>query len=134
MITLKGKGVCGGIAFGKLELVVKSTSRIVKTTVNDTEKELKRFFRAKDEASESLKELYEKAVNEVGEENAMIFEIHKMMLDDKDYIDSVTANIKTQKMNAECAVAQTSDSFSEMFSSMEDSYMRARATRHLSWM
>ncbi len=127
MITIKGKGVCGGIAFGKLELITKSTSRIVKTTVQDTEKEIERFFKAKDEASNNLKELYEKAINEVGEENAMIFDIHKMMLDDKDYIDSIVANIKTQKMNAECAVAQTSDNFSEMFASMQDSYMRARA-------
>lgn len=71
--------------------------------------------------------MYEKALNEVGEENAMIFDIHRMMLDDGDYLDSVKSQIYTQKLNSESAVAITADNFAEMFSSMDDSYMQARA-------
>ena len=127
MIVIKGKGVCGGVAFGKLELLIKDTNPVMRIRVDDPQKEVKRFEYAVDRALSQLKRLYEKAVAEVGEENAMIFEIHKMMLEDRDYLDSVISNITTQKLNAESAVAITSDSFAEMFSAMEDSYMQARA-------
>ena len=80
------------------------------------------------ENTEQLKELYQKALDTIGEENAMIFDIHLMMLDDQDYLDSIKANINEQKLNAESAVANTADNFAEMFSSMDDSYMQARAT------
>lgn len=127
MIIIKGKGVCGGVAFGKLELLMKDTNPVMRIRVDDPQKEVKRFEYAVDRALSQLKRLYEKATAEVGEENAMIFEIHKMMLEDRDYLDSVISNITTQKLNAESAVAITSDSFAEMFSTMDDSYMQARA-------
>lgn len=128
MITIKGQGVCGGVAFGKIELLKKASSIIQRTRVSDTEAEIGRFEMARKKASEQLKELYEKALSEVGEENAMIFDIHLMMLDDADYIDSIKLNIKSQKLNAESAVAITADNFAEMFAGMDDSYMQARAT------
>ncbi len=128
MITINGKGVCGGVAFGKIKLYVKDANPVLRVRVGDTSKEIKRFEYAVDRASNQLKRLYEKAVGEVGEENAMIFDIHKMMLEDRDFLDSVISNITTQKLNAESAVAITADSFAEMFSSMDDSYMQARAS------
>ena len=127
MITIQGQGVCGGIAFGRLELLKKSAGPITRTHIKDIPAELERFEQARKKASEQLLALYEKARNEVGEENAMIFDIHRMMLEDLDYLDSIKANIAEQKLNAESAVAMTSDTFSEMFSSMSDSYMQARA-------
>ena len=127
MIIIKGKGVCGGVAFGKLEILKKSAGTVRRTHINDTEAEWKRFEEAHAEAKEQLKQLYDKALNEVGEENAMIFEIHQMMLDDADYLDSIKMNITEQKLNSESAVAITSDNFAEMFASMDDSYMQARA-------
>lgn len=127
MLTLKGQGVCGGVAFGKLELLKKASNLVQRTHVEDTEKEKERFEKARKTASEQLKSLYEKALNEVGEENAMIFDIHQMMLEDQDYLDSVNSHISDQKLNAESAVAITADNFAEMFASMDDSYMQARA-------
>ncbi len=127
MIVIKGQGVCGGIAFGKIELLKKEASIIQRTRVSDTDAEIKRFETARKKASEQLKELYEKAISEVGEENAMIFDIHLLMLEDEDYIDSIKLNIKNQQLNAESAVAMTADNFSEMFTAMDDSYMQARA-------
>lgn len=127
MITIKGQGVCGGVAFGKIELLKKASSMIQRVKVTDTESEVERFERARKKASEQLKELYEKALSEVGEENAMIFDIHLMMLEDTDYIDSIKLNIKSQNLNAESAVAMTQDNFAEMFTAMDDSYMQARA-------
>ena len=127
MITIQGQGVCGGIAFGRLELLKKSAKPVTRTHIQNVQEELKRFEAARQKASEQLLHLYEKAHSEVGEENAMIFDIHRMMLEDLDYLDSIKTNITEQKLNAESAVAITSDTFSEMFSSMSDSYMQARA-------
>ena len=128
MRIIKGQGVCGGVAFGKLEIIKKNFKTIKKSRVENTKKELERFEKAKEKATEQLKELYQKALDTIGEENAMIFDIHLMMLDDQDYLDSIKANINGQKLNAESAVANTADNFAEMFSSMDDSYMQARAT------
>lgn len=127
MITIKGKGVCGGIAFGKIELLKKASSLIQREKVADIDKEVERFENARKKTAKQLDELYEKALSEVGEENAMIFDIHRMMLEDVDYLDSIKMNIKGQKLNAESAVAITADNFAEMFTSMDDSYMQARA-------
>jgi len=127
MIILKGQGVCGGIAFGKIELLKKSSNQVVRTHISDTKKELERFEDAKEKARTQLDELYQKALSEVGEDNAMIFDIHKMMLEDIDYLSSIRSNITDQKLNAESAVAICADNFSEMFTSMDDSYMQARA-------
>ena len=127
MIILKGQGVCGGIAFGKIELLKKSSNQVIRTHITDTDKELKRFEAAKEKARRQLDELYEKAISEVGEDNAMIFDIHKMMLEDIDYLSSIRSGITDQKLNAESAVALSADNFSEMFTSMDDSYMQARA-------
>lgn len=127
MKIIKGQGVCGGIAFGKLELIKKNQNRIHRSRVENVQEEIKRFDDAKNKASEQLQSLYEKALGEVGEENAMIFDIHRLMLEDADYLNSVRSHIETQKLNAESAVAMTSDSFAEMFASMNDGYMQARA-------
>lgn len=127
MITIQGQGVCGGVAFGRLTLLKQTAKPVARTHVKDSQKELKRFEDARNQASKQLKILYEKARNEVGEDNAMIFDIHGMMLQDPDYLDSIRAHITEQNLNAESAVALTADTFSEMFSSMDDSYMQARA-------
>lgn len=127
MITIKGKAVCSGIAFGKLELIKNKSNVVQRVRIDDTKKEIERFEKALTKAQKELEDLYKKALSEVGEENAMIFEIHQMMLKDEDYLDSVKSNIIDQKLNAESAVATTADNFAEMFSSMDDSYMQARA-------
>lgn len=127
MNILKGKGVCGGIAFGKLEIFKKDEPTIYRTRIKDTSAEIKRLEEALEKAEKDLKDLYKKALEEVGEDNAMIFDIHLMMLSDADYLESIKQNILNQKINAETAVAMTSDTFSKMFSSMEDSYMKERA-------
>lgn len=127
MIIIKGQGVCGGIAFGKLKLMKKKLNVIQRSHVEDTAAEFARFEKARDAAKEQLHALYEKALSEVGEENAMIFEIHQMMLDDLDYVESIQAIITNQKLNAETAVANTADTMADMFAAMDDSYMQARA-------
>ena len=127
MITIHGQGVCGGVAFGKLRLLKKAENRVQRVHVDDPEKEWKRFEEARTKADLQLKELYIKARSEVGEGNAMIFDIHRMMLGDLDYLDSIRATIQEQHLNAESAVATTADTFSEMFAAMDDSYMQARA-------
>ena len=127
MVICKGKSVCGGIAIGKIHLMVKAEKRIVRHSIEDTEKEVIRFEDARAVAKQQLSELYGKAVAEVGEANAAIFEIHRMMLDDDDYVDSVRNIITEQRVNAEYAVGVTADNFAEMFSSMDDAYMKERA-------
>ncbi len=127
MIVIKGQGVCGGIAFGKLEQIRKSEQLVHRTRIDDTDAETKRFDEAVQKAILQLDTLYEKALSEVGEENAMIFDIHRMMLTDKDYLESIRSHITERFINAESAVAMTSDTFAEMFSGMSDSYMQARA-------
>lgn len=127
MTVLKGKGVFGGIAFGKISIYNRKECAIKRYRVEDTDAEIKRYEDAKNIAIVQLKSLYEKALQEVGESNAMIFQIHQMMLEDLDYCESITSIIKNQNVNAEYAVGTTADNFSEMFSSMDDSYMRERA-------
>ena len=128
MITIKGQGVCGGVAFGKLYMLKKSANIVKREKIENVQDELERFENARRDTVKQLESLYNKALAEVGEENAMIFEIHQMMLDDADYLQSVRSIIETQKLNAETAVAITADNFAEMFSSMDDSYMQARAS------
>lgn len=127
MLAIKGQGVCGGVAFGKLELLKKELKVVQRSHVEDPDAEIARFEAAKEKAKEQLKALYDKALTEVGEENAMIFDIHQMMLDDLDYVESIHGIISTQKLNAETAVANTADTMADMFASMDDSYMQARA-------
>ena len=126
-MKLEGKSVFGGIAIGKCKVYGKKESLVKRNKVVDTASEIKRFSQAKEQAKVQLAQLYEKALKEVGEANAMIFEVHQMMLDDLDYVESVTNMISTQGINAEFAVAATGDNFAEMFAAMDDDYMRERA-------
>lgn len=126
-MILEGKSVFGGIAIGKLSVYGKKDNQVKRTKINDTKAEVARFTSAREKAKEQLSVLYEKALKEVGEVNAMIFEVHKMMLDDLDYIESITNMIQSQGVNAEFATATTGDNFAGMFSAMEDEYMRERA-------
>lgn len=127
MITLQGKGVFGGIAIGKISFFTREERKIKRIRIEDTKNEIERYTAAKDAAGEELGKIYEKALQEVGESNAQIFEIHRMMLEDQDYNDSVANIITTQEVNAEYAVAITSDNFSQMFASIDDDYMKERA-------
>lgn len=122
-----GKGVYGAIAMGKISVFQKQDTLIQRTSVKDTEAEKARVEAAKAAAAEQLQAIYEKALKEVGETNAQIFEIHMMMLEDDDYNESIQNIIDTQKVNAEYAVSITADNFAEMFSAMDDAYMQARA-------
>jgi len=126
-MILEGKSVFGGIAIGKLSVYGKKDNQVKRTKIEDTEAEVTRFTSAREKAKEQLTVLYDKALKEVGEVNAMIFEVHKMMLDDLDYIESITNMIRSQEVNAEFATATTGDNFAGMFSAMEDEYMRERA-------
>ncbi len=127
MIVFTGKGVFGGIAIGKIAVYGKKEQKVKRQRVEDTQAEIARFEQAKNQAIEQLGKLYEKALHEVGEANAMIFQIHQMMLEDPDYCDSITNIIGTQSVNAEFAVATTADNFAQMFTSMDDAYMKERA-------
>ncbi len=127
MKTYQGKGVYGAVAVGKISLFKKADAEVKRVRVDDTDAEKTRFEQAKSLAVEQLQEIYEKALREVGEANAAIFEIHQMMLDDDDYNDSINNIIESQNVNAEYAVAVTADNFAEMFASMDDAYMKARA-------
>ncbi|MDE7194966.1 MAG: phosphoenolpyruvate--protein phosphotransferase [Oscillospiraceae bacterium] len=122
-----GKGVYGAVAVGRISVFKKRDAEVKRVRVEDKEAEKRRYEQAKSTASDQLGEIYEKALKEVGEANAAIFEIHQMMLDDDDYNDSVTNIIDNQGVNAEYAVAVTADNFAEMFSAMDDAYMKARA-------
>ena len=127
MITISGKSVFGGVSIGKLLFYQRNNKVIKRTHIDDVDAEWKRFQEAKDTAVDQLKGLYEKALADVGEANAMIFEIHQMMLEDLDYLESIENIIRTQEVNAEFAVATTADNFSQMFASMDDAYMQGRA-------
>lgn len=127
MITLTGKTVCGGVAFGKVYVFSREESTIKRHHIDNSDKEIERFEQARLQASDELGDLYTKALDEVGEENAMIFQIHQMMLEDDDYLESIKNIIADQSINAETAVAQTCDNFVQMFESMDDSYMRERS-------
>lgn len=127
MVVYSGKSVFGGIAIGKICVYAKEDSQVKRERIEDPEAEIKRYHEAKDVAIEQLGVLYEKALKEVGEDGAGVFEAHQMMLDDGDYIDSVENIIRTQSVNAEYAVAQTGDQMAQMFLDMEDEYFRGRA-------
>ena len=127
MVVYSGKSVFGGIAIGKICVYAKENSQVKRERIEDPEAEIKRYHEAKDVAIEQLGVLYEKALKEVGEDGAGVFEAHQMMLDDGDYIDSVENIIRTQSVNAEYAVAQTGDQMAQMFLDMEDEYFRGRA-------
>ncbi|MBE5900159.1 MAG: phosphoenolpyruvate--protein phosphotransferase [Lachnospiraceae bacterium] len=128
MIVLEGKAVFEGIAIGKLFVYKKKEQTVKREKVQDAAAEIKRYEAAKDLAIEQLQALHEKAVKEVGEAGAEIFEAHQFMVDDGDYIDSVKNIIETENVNAEYAVAQTGDIFHNMFLEMEDEYFKGRAT------
>ncbi len=127
MITLNGKSVYGGIAIGKILFYKKKGKSVKRRHIENAEAEKKRFQSARTDAKEELKQLYIRALEDMGEANAMIFETHEIMLDDMDYIESVENMIETQKINAEYAVASTSDNFAKMFEAMDDPYMQGRA-------
>lgn len=127
MLTLKGKSVFSGISIGPLALFHRNTISTAVRPIEDIDAEIARFQKAREEAIGQLKDLYVKAVDKVGEEQAAVFEVHQMMLDDDDYIEGIETKIRDEKMNAEAAVDQTAQEFAEMFRSMEDAYMQARA-------
>ncbi len=127
MTTLKGKGVYGAIALGRISVFTRREASVKRTHIEDIEAEKARLEKAKEKATEQLRIIYEKALKEVGEANAQIFEIHQMMIEDEDYNESIASIIETQSVNAEYAVAVTADNFSEMFASMDDAYMQARS-------
>ena len=127
MITLQGKGVFGGIAIGEISFFKRDSGIVQRKKVEDPQAEIQRFEDAKAEAIRELGELYDKAVSEVGESNAMLFQTHQFMLEDLDYVEAITNMIQTQSVNAEYAVSVTGDNFSQMFASMDDDYMRERA-------
>ena len=127
MNVYQGKSVFGGIAIGHLCVYKKGEQQVTRQKIEDAEAEVKRFQDAKEAAQAQLGELYDKAVKEVGEANAAIFEMHQMLLEDEDYQDSVENIIRTQQVNAEYATAVTSDHFSSMFAEMDDDYMKERA-------
>lgn len=127
MTTLKGKGVYGAIALGRISVFTRREASVKRTHIEDIEAEKARLTKAKEKATEQLRAIYEKALKDVGEANAQIFEIHQMMIEDEDYNESIESIIETQSVNAEYAVAVTADNFSEMFASMDDAYMQARS-------
>lgn len=124
---IEGKSAFSGIAIGPIRELTRKNKVVRRNHVDDADAELRRFGSAKEQAIGELGRLYEKALAQVGEENAAIFEVHQMMLEDEDYCDSVHNIITAQQVNAEYAVASTGDNFSEMFASMDDEYMKARA-------
>lgn len=127
MITLSGKSVFGGIAIGKISFYKRNEIIIKRSRIEDTDAEIRRFEEAKAQALAELQQLHDKAVDDVGEANAMIFEIHQMMLEDLDYVESIVNMITTQEVNAEYAVGTTADNFAAMFAAMDDAYMQGRA-------
>lgn len=127
MECVKGKSVYKGVALGKIAVLRKNDDMVKRTKTDDPEKEIQRVAQAREQSGAQLEKLYEKAVKEVGEASAAIFEVHQMLLEDDDYNESIENIIRTNMVNAEYAVAVTGDNFSEMFASMDDDYMRARA-------
>ena len=127
MEILQGKSVFGGVAIGPLSVFAQDEILVKRQKVSDIEAEIRRYHEATEEAKNQLKDLYKKAVKEVGEASAAIFDVHQMLLEDLDYVDSVENIIRNQGLNAEYAVATTGDNFSNMFAAMDDDYMRERA-------
>lgn len=127
MEVYTGKSIYKGIAIGKILFYQKGEQAVKRTKVEDTAAEIRRYETAREKAIKQLDVLYEKAVREVGEMNAAVFEVHTMMLEDDDYVDSIVNIIESQQVNAEFAVATTGDNFSKMFAEMDDDYFKARA-------
>ena len=127
MQVYHGKSVFGGVAVGKVRVYKKEEKQVRRRSVEDPEAEIARFHEAQKEAMEQLDRLYEKAVREVGESGASVFEVHRMMLEDEDFTDSVENRIRTERVNAEYAAAATGDDFANMFEAMDDEYMKGRA-------
>ena len=127
MIKCSGKSVLKGIAIGRIYLYKKQEYVLKQETVENPEAEVERLEKAKEAAGSQLEELCQKALVEAGEEQAMIFDVHKMMLEDEDYLDSIRGMIRDEKMNAEYAVSLTGDNFAGVFASMDDEYMKARS-------
>lgn len=127
MECYNGKSVLQGIAIGTLYVIEKKESSWVKSSITDADGEMARFEKARKRAQEQLDVLYQEAMEQVGEENAMIFDVHKVMLDDLDYMEAVENRIRTEMVNAEYAVTVTGEEFSAVFASMDDDYMKARA-------
>ena len=127
MIIYEGKAVFEGVAIGKLSVYKKNEETVKREKVEDVDAEVARYAEARAEAVKQLQALYEKAVKEVGEASAEIFEAHQMMVDDDDFVESVESIIQGQSVNAEFAVAETGDNFKKMFEEMDDEYFRGRA-------
>lgn len=127
MQIYKGKSVFGGIAIGKISVYKKDEQLVKRVKIEDVDAEMERYTAARNTAAAQLQKLYDKALKEVGEANAAIFEVHQMMLEDEDYNESVENIIRSQMVNAEYAVASTADNFAQMFEAMDDDYMRGRA-------
>ena len=128
MTIFEGKGICDAVAMGKISVIRKQKKEIERKNITDTESEIKRLENAENEVLSELETIREKAVGKVGEEGAEIFEIHKMMIEDEDYNDFISNMIKDEKVSAEYAVFSASKKFSELFSSMGNTYMKSRAT------
>ncbi len=127
MVEYKGKTIAKGVAVGRIFFYSKEKGQVRRRSVNDISAEKQRFESAKSEALRQLGEIYEKALKEVGEENAAIFEVHQMFLEGDEFNESVISIIETEKVNAEYAVAKTGDNLADMFASMDDDYFKARA-------
>lgn len=127
MNKLSGKAVYKGIVMGPVAVLKKEGQQVKRCKVEDVDAEIFRLGKAGEQSQRQLQKLYEKAVKEVGETSAAIFEVHQMMLEDDDYLEAIHNMIRTEMVNAEYAVAVTGDNFSEMFAGMDDEYMRARA-------
>ena len=127
MEIYKGKSVFGGIAIGRISVYQKKEQQVKRVKIENPDKEMERYEKAKAEGIRQLQGLYDKALKEVGEANAAIFEVHQMMMEDDGYNESVENIIRSQGVNAEYAVAATGDNYAQMFSAMDDDYMRERA-------
>lgn len=127
MTKIQGKGVCDGVAFGPLCFYKRADQTVERRPIEDAQAEIERFRAARETASGQLGALYEKALEEVGEEGSLLFQVHQMMLEDDDYCESIESIIADEKLCAEYAVSKTGDTFAEMFANMDDDYMKARA-------
>lgn len=128
MKSFQGRPVYKGIVMGPAIVLRKNDYQVKRVRIEDTEQEITRFEQATEQAKEQLQKLYEKALVEVGEASAAIFEVHQMMLEDEDYLEAIGNMIRTEFVNADYAVAMTGDNFSRMFAAMDNDYMKARAT------
>ena len=126
MIVLKGKSVCGGVAIGEIRIIDKITQTVKRVHIKNSTVEVERYMSAKKQAIEQIGQLYEKALKEMGNDHAMIFEVHQLMLEDEDYNQSIISMIHEQSVNSEYAIAITCERFSQLFEAMDDSYMQDR--------